>query len=774
MPAGAARRGARVVAPRGPATRRRSRRDPRTRGRGPRVSAGPSRPRTRGHVSCEPVSGSASGNADATGTPVESPRVRETRRRAQRAQMLGGAVAARHHLRRASHCDGVMIGVSVKLYSRASSRYVKIRWISRAAIVARAWRFHARGGDAEGRVSDGFAAGGAHISPGAGAQVAALPHALGSPSHIQRLLGFGSGPVGRARERDAAGRARLRGARRKRPARSSAPKRAPPNSRRGMASAARPRLVWGSTSTETRSSCPTRTTTRARSATPRWNARWSAAASQATHPDAAYETFRASVRKSSLKLRSARGSRRAEGRQSARPTRRTRPRGGSVERRESFAAPRVVSGAAARAARGHRRVRTQLRGSRTTEKRAVERDPRRDARTRPHVSNVLDPAREASETPSETAGRRTAPTARRRSTSLATSKSSPTRTATDYTDYTDRGGRGRKEKEEDEEEEEEKRVVLPRGVFHTTLRDARRAGRSRRRSPSRGARLSTPPPRTRASFESVSIRDRRSARRSSGVGRRTGRGSRSTFQRPTSRRFSARACESRTRALVQNRVLPRRVGRLFVRRSPTAPATDARRRRVGAARRASRAHRRLERERDASVAASAEKTDRREERARERERTRKETRIAEHDATTNGENDVVFDDERGFGGARKTKALRTTLRSAATRAFGVSAFLAMAAALLLARGHLTLSTPRRPYARRAVAGFYEVDRYWERETGPVGRARRSALFSAPKELFAKAVAGVKNALVGAWVSGHARETENVAFDVFDDPVPAPS
>ena len=128
----------------------------------------------------------------------------------------------------------------------------------------------------------------------------------------------------------------------------------------------------------------------------------------------------------------------------------------------------------------------------------------------------------------------------------------------------------------------------------------------------------------------------------------------------------------------------------------------------------------------------------------------------------------------------KKKALRTTLRSAATRAFGVSAFLAMAAALLLAAVDIfdivDPAAPVRPAEQsRGLTG--EVDRYWERDTGPVGRAARSALFSAPKELFAKAVADAKNALAGApptWVSRHARETENLAFDVFDDPVPAPS
>jgi hypothetical protein len=131
---------------------------------------------------------------------------------------LGGAVAT-HAI-----TSGALRTVMSKILanSRTRSRVVrrhlgKIRWSARPPL-SRAWRFHARGGDAEGRFSDRLAAGGARVSPGAGAQIAALPHALGSSSHIQRLLGFRGGPVGRARERDAAGHARLRRAQRKRAA----------------------------------------------------------------------------------------------------------------------------------------------------------------------------------------------------------------------------------------------------------------------------------------------------------------------------------------------------------------------------------------------------------------------------------------------------------------------------------------------------------------------------------------------------------------------------
>ena len=537
----------------------------------------------------------------------------------------------------------------------------------------------------------------------------------------------------------------------------------------------------GSTSTETRSSLSdTNDDARAFRHSAMERAVERAAASQATHPDAAYETFRASVRKSSLKLRSARGSRRAEGEAvGASDEAIATERGGfdssdesPSPRRESFLAPlrtRLADTAA---------FERELRGSRTTEKRAVGRDPRRDTRTRPHVSNVMDPAREASETPTRDGGEKdgadgaTTLDVARDVEIVSDAKPQPT-TPTTPTGEEEEG----KEKEEDEEEEEEKRGGLPRAVSSTrrceTLaepvdRDADRE--------SRGARLSTPPPRKRASFESVSIRDRRSAtplerRRKKDRPRVSldvpktdtaavlGEGVRDADTSLSPKPSPSSASRSALRSAIRRPKSPR----LTLGNVDSEPL-DALLGRIE----------RLERERDASVAASAEKTDRREERA---EKTRKETRIAEHDATTNGENDVVFDDERGFGGARKTKALRTTLRSAATRAFGVSAFLAMAAALLLAAVDIfdivDPAAPIRPTEQsRGFTG--EVDRYWERETGPVGRAARSALFSAPKELFEKAVADVKNALVGAWVSGHARETENVALDVFDDPVPAPS
>ena len=603
-----------------------------------------------------------------------------------------------------------------------------------------------------------------------------------------------------------------------------APKRAPPSSRRGMARRRVRDSSGGSTSTETRSSLSdTNDDARAFRHSAMERAVERAAASQATHPDAAYETFRASVRKSSLKLRSARGSRRAEGEAvGASDEAIATERGGfdssdesPSPRRESFLAP----------------LRTRLADTAAFEregnkaKRAVERDrDRRDTRTHPTVSNVLDPARKASETPTRDGvskkdgadGATTLDVVRDVSeiVSEIVSDAKPTTPTTPTS----------REEEEGKEKEEENRVVSPRRVVSSPVSSTRH--RETLAEPvdrdadgeSRGARLSTPPPRKRASFESVSIRDRRSAtplerRRKKdrprvsldvpntdiaavlGEGARVADTSRSALRSAIRRPKSPRL----TLGDVDSEPLDALLGRIE----------------------------RLERERDASVAASAEKTERREERARERERagerdfvelknhasdrekvavvagatkkneslsrdatyvraekTRSETRIAEHPhATTNGRrNDVVFDDERGFGGARMTKkkALRTTLRSAATRAFGVSAFLAMAAALLLAAVDIfdivDPAAPVRPAEQsRGLTG--EVDRYWERDTGPVGRAARSALFSAPKELFAKAVADAKNALAGApptWVSRHARETENLAFDVFDDPVPAPS
>ena len=190
------------------------------------------------------------------------------------------------------------------------------------------------------------------------------------------------------------------------------------------------------------------------------------------------------MRKSSLKLRSARGSRRAEGEAVGASDEANATEGGGFDssdespspRRESFLAPlrtRLADTAA---------FERELRGSRTTEKRAVERDPRRDTRTRPHVSNVLDPAREASETPTrdgekDGADGATTLDVARDVEIVSNAKPRPT-TPTTPTGEEEEG----KEKEEDEEEEEEKRRFAAPGVFHTTLRDARRAGRSRRRS----------------------------------------------------------------------------------------------------------------------------------------------------------------------------------------------------------------------------------------------------------------------------------------------------
>ena len=122
--------------------------------------------------------------------------------------------------------------------------------------------------------------------------------------------------------------------------------------------------------------------------------------------------------------------------------------------------------------------------------------------------------------------------------------------------------------------------------------------------------------------------------------------------------------------------------------------------------------------------------------------------------------------------------------SALTRAFGVSAFLAMAAALLLAAVDIfDIVDPAAPIGATehsvrltGTLGTREnVDRldwYWERDTGPTGRAARSML-RLPKEMLVRAVADAKNALFSAWLSGHARENE-APFEHDDPPVPTPS
>ena len=121
-----------------------------------------------------------------------------------------------------------------------------------------------------------------------------------------------------------------------------------------------------------------------------------------------------------------------------------------------------------------------------------------------------------------------------------------------------------------------------------------------------------------------------------------------------------------------------------------------------------------------------------------------------------------------------------------TRLFGVSAFVAMAAALLLAAVDIfDLVDPAAPigateHSLGRLTGMGRdpnvdrLDRYWERDTGPTGRAARSML-KLPKEMFVRFVADAKNALTSPWLSGHeeARENEG-AFEYDDYPVPAPS
>ena len=143
-------------------------------------------------------------------------------------------------------------------------------------------------------------------------------------------------------------------------------------------------------------------------------------------------------------------------------------------------------------------------------------------------------------------------------------------------------------------------------------------------------------------------------------------------------------------------------------------------------------------------------------------------------ATKEDENERVGASRRGI------------LISALTRLFGVSAFVAMAAALLLAAVDIfDIVDPAAPigateHSLGRLTGMGRdpnvdrLDRYWERDTGPTGRAARSML-KLPKEMFVRFVADAKNALTSPWLSGHeeARENEG-AFEYDDYPVPAPS
>ena len=300
------------------------------------------------------------------GTSVVSPRVRETRhllarceaddaRRARDARRRGGD--ARHHLGRASDCDVENTREREVASSLVRRHQGKIRWRLRpAAIVARAWRFHARGGDAEGRFSDRLAAGGARVSPGAGAQIAALPHALGSSSHIQRLLGFRGGPVGRARERDAAGHARLRRAQRKRAAGYVDDQASAPELEAGHGSAPCRRLARG-VHNHRLAVFPVRHQRRRARVEPslggaRGGARGDVAGGAPRRGVRDVPSVRAQVLPEAAVGAGARG-----GDGGGRRVRRGVPDSLFVRRRDGQKT-RVVSGAAPRAAREHRRVRT--------------------------------------------------------------------------------------------------------------------------------------------------------------------------------------------------------------------------------------------------------------------------------------------------------------------------------------------------------------------------------------------------------------------------------
>ena len=268
---------------------------------------------------------------------------------------LGGAVAT-HAI-----TSGALRTVMSKRLANAKSRRESTPGkdslrLRAAAIVARAWRFHARGGDAEGRFSDRLAAGGARVSPGAGAQIAALPHALGSSSHIQRLLGFRGGPVGRARERDAAGHARLRRAQRKRAAGYVDDQASAPELEAGHGSAPCRRLARG-VHNHRLAVFPVRHQRRRARVEPslggaRGGARGDVAGGAPRRGVRDVPSVRAQVLPEAAVGAGARG-----GDGGGRRVRRGVPDSLFVRRRDGQKT-RVVSGAAPRAAREHRRVRT--------------------------------------------------------------------------------------------------------------------------------------------------------------------------------------------------------------------------------------------------------------------------------------------------------------------------------------------------------------------------------------------------------------------------------
>lgn len=455
-----------------------------------------------------------------------------------------------------------------------------------------------------------------------------------------------------------------------------------------------------------------------------------AAASQAVDPDAAYETFRASVRESTLKLRAARsrwGARDAVGASDDGGFESSASRDDETKRRESFLAP----------------LRARL----------------------------ADTAAFAPE---------------------------PTRSADEPVPLAEARARGevsagwRFGEEEDEEDERAPARVSPE--IETRARASFERGDPERRAHP----PSTPLPRQRASFES-SRRFEIGARRRQRDRPRVsldGRGStdrdgvraaaRST-QNPSSARRAAtpRGSSGRVAGVATGGESRGRSARprLTLRAVDPERERDASPASVEKAERTTRTGARIESRgfdaSDRSVAVETLEARENDDARASRRRAAGETRTT---ATTEGTTsataarDVVIKNPRA---ARRRLGAR--LRSAATRAAGMAAFLAMAAALLLAAVDVfDLVDPARPvYAIEAasmrLAANVDRDRRGERDAGPAGRAARWTL-AAPTRLLARAVTDAEKAWVAVGLgNGRARVAwGGASFDAPDVPTPAPS
>ena len=467
-----------------------------------------------------------------------------------------------------------------------------------------------------------------------------------------------------------------------------------------------------------------------------------AAASQAVDPDAAYETFRASVRESTLKLRAARsrwGATDAVGASDDGGFESSASRDDETKRRESFLAPLRA------------RLADTAAFAREPTRSADEPVPLAEARARGEVS----------------AGWRFG---------------------------------------EEEDEEDERAPARVSSEIETRARASFERG-----DPERHAHPpSTPPPRQRASFESsrrfeIGARRRRRDRPWVSL---DGRGStdrdgvraaaRST-QNPSSARRAAtpRGSSGRVAGVATGGESRGRSARprLTLRAVDPERERDASPASVEKAERTTRTGARIESRgfdaSDRSVAVETLEARENDDARASRRRAAGETRTT---ATTEGTTsataarDVVIKNPRArFPSPSRARAARrrlgARLRSAATRAAGMAAFLAMAAALLLAAVDVfDLVDPARPvYAIEAASMRLaaNVDRDWdlrgERDAGPAGRAARWTL-AAPTRLLARAVTDAEKAWVAVGLgNGRARVSwGGASFDAPDVPTPAPS